>query len=169
MSNETHTTDDIIKLIEIDDTVINLDISVVNQIDVEEWIEASKDIYGVEHREVIIATLEKLNLNNRGFDFIIVKHNNKIIGRAIVDPIENNTHSVNLLGFNIDYEYRGVGIGTILIEYIKVKYKHITLIYTTFSDIMESLGIKTGFNILCNGTDHIVSKPCKWMILKGEK
>lgn len=160
MSNEMHIID------EVYENNIKLDISVVSSIDVLEWVDASKDIYGCEYREIIIELLNTLDLNNRGFDFIIVKYDNKIIGRAIVNPIENNTHNINLMGFIIDYEYRGMGIGNILMEFIKIKYKHITLIYTTTNTVMVSLGFKTGFTILKNDIDTVINQPCKCMILK---
>jgi GNAT superfamily N-acetyltransferase len=145
---------------------IQLDISVVQTIDIDEWIKSSTDIYGPLYGVEVAKGLHSLDLNNRGFDFILVKHNDKIIGRAIIIPDVSDSHTVNLLGFIIDYEYRGIGIGTVLMEFIKIKYKHLILVFTTTSDIMEFLGIKTGFSILCNGVDTIINQPCKWMILK---
>ena len=150
----------------IEENDIKLDISIVTTVDVDEWLEASKDIYGIECREATMNIIRNLDLNNMGFSFILVKHDDKIIGRAIIIPDVNDSHTVNLLGFIIDYEYRGIGIGTVLMEFIKIKYKHLSLVYTTTSDIMEFLGIKTGFSILCNGVDIIINQPCKWMILK---
>ncbi len=145
---------------------IKLDISVVTTVDVEEWIEASKDIYGVECSESTIYTLRNLDLNNLGFSFILVKHNDKIIARAIIN-YQNDTDSI--LGFIVDYEYRGIGIGKILMEFIIVKYCNLvkSLTFSSINPVMWELAINSGFIKVGIEVDDIARRPSKRFLYVG--
>lgn len=184
MSNEMHTTvsgdeletqemiDDIKKYhdmtteLSIEENDIKLDISVVTTIDVEEWIEASKDIYGTDCREATINTIRNLDLNNLGFSFILVKHNDKIIARAIIN-YQNVADSI--LGFIVDYEYRGIGIGKILMEFIIVKYSNLIndLTFSSVNPVMWELAINSGFIKVGDEIDDIALKPSKRFLYVG--
>lgn len=156
MSNEMHIISDV------GENDIELDISVVTSVDIEEWINASKDIYGVEYREVTLNTLRTLDLNNLGFSFILIKHNDKIIARAII-----NYQDVadSIMGFIVDYEYRGIGIGKILMEFIKTKYSNIVLTFSSVNPVMWELGTNLGFSFISSSVDDVVNKPSKKFLL----
>lgn len=154
MSNEMHIINDV------DENDIKLDISVVSVVDVDEWVEASKDIYGIDHREATINAIRTLDLNNLGFSFILVKYDDRIIARAIIN-YQSNTDTI--MGFIVDYEYRGIGIGKILIEFIIVKYSNLVkgLTFSSVNPVMWELAINSGFIKVGDEMDDIVHKPSK--------
>lgn len=154
MSNEMHIVSDV------GENDIKLDISVVTTVDVDEWVEASKDIYGIECREATINTIRNLDLNNLGFSFILVKHNDKIIARAIIN-YQNEADTI--MGFIVDYEYRGIGIGKILMEFIIIKYSNLIpiLTFSSVNSVMWELASKLGFIKIGDEIDAIAHKPSK--------
>ena len=151
----------------IEENDIKLDISVVTTVDIEEWVEASKDIYGIDRREATINIFRNLDLNNNGFSFILVKHNDKIIARAII-YYQNDADSI--LGFIVDYEYRGIGIGKILMEFIIVKYSNLikSLTFSSVNPVMWKLAINSGFIKVGDGIDDIALKPSKRFLYVGD-
>lgn len=152
MSNEMHIVNDV------GENDIELDISVVTTVDKDEWIEASKDIYGIEHREATIDIFRNRDLNNLGFSFILVKHNDRIIARAII----NYQDDIDIImGFIVDYEYRGIGIGKILMEFIKTKYSNLVLTFSSVNPVMWELGISLGFTKVSEQIDKVIFKPSK--------
>lgn len=161
MSNEMYIINDV------GENDIKLDISVVSVVDVDEWIEASKDIYGIDHREATINVIRTLDLNNLGFSFILVKHDDRIIARAIIN-YHSNTDTI--MGFIVDYEYRGIGIGKILMEFIIVKYSNLVkgLTFSSVNPVMWELAINSGFIKVCDEMDVIVHKPSKRFLYVGD-
>ncbi len=154
MSNEMHIINDV------GENDIELNISVVTTVDKEEWLEASKDIYGIECREATMNIIRKLDLNNLGFSFILVKHNDKIIARAIINYQDD---ADTIMGFIVDYEYRGIGIGKILMEFIIVKYSKLipSLTFSSVNPVMWELAINLGFIKVGIEIDDIARKPSK--------
>ena len=154
MSNTMHIVNDV------GENDIRLDISVVTSVDVDEWVEASKDIYGIECREATMNTIRNLDLNNMGFSFILVKHNDMIIARAIINYQDA---SDSIMGFIVDYEYRGIGIGKILMEFIIVKYSKLlpVLTFSSVNPVMWELAINLGFIKISVEIDDIARKPSK--------
>ena len=144
----------------IEENDIKLDISIVTTVDVDEWLEASKDIYGIECREATMNIIRNLDLNNMGFSFILVKHDDKIIGRAIINY---QHHSDSIMGFIVDYEYRGIGVGKILMEFIIVKYSKLllSLTFSSVNPVMWELAINLGFIKIGDEIDDIARKPSK--------
>lgn len=161
MSNEMYIINDV------GENDIKLDISVVSVVDVDEWIEASKDIYGIDHREATINVIRTLDLNNLGFSFILVKHDDRIIARAIIN---HHFNTDTIMGFIVDYEYRGIGIGKILMEFIIVKYSNLVkgLTFSSVNPVMWELAINSGFIKVCDEMDVIVHKPSKRFLYVGD-
>lgn len=154
MSNEIHIINDV------GENDIELNISVVTTVDKEDWLEASKDIYGIECREATMNIIRKLDLNNLGFSFILVKHNDKIIARAIINYQDD---ADTIMGFIVDYEYRGIGIGKILMEFIIVKYSNLMkgLTISSINPVMWELAANSGFIKVYDDIDEISHKHSK--------
>lgn len=119
-------------------------------IDKEEWIEASKDIYGIKYRNKLIKTLNSMDLNNFPGTFIYgyTTDLNTIVCRCILS-ISNHIY-----GFIVDEKYRHNGYGTLMLDYIIDECKDANIIsLDTVNLDMKALVESKGFELVRIGKD----------------
>ena len=120
-------------------------------IDKEEWIEASKDIYGVKYRDKLVKTLNSIDMNDFPVTFIYGYKTKplRIVCRCILS-ITNHVY-----GFIVDENHRHKGYGKIMLDYIinECNGNNLNISLDTTNLNMKALVESKGFELISIGKD----------------
>lgn len=120
-------------------------------IDKEEWIEASKDIYGVKYRDKLVKTLNSIDMNDFPVTFIYGYETKtlRIVCRCILS-ITNHIY-----GFIVDEKYRYKGYGKKMLDYIinECNDNNLNISLDTVNLNMKALVESKGFELISIGKD----------------
>lgn len=120
-------------------------------IDKNEWIEASKDIYGIKYRDKLVNVLNSIDLNNLPVTFIYGYNYNqtKVVSRCLLSIINH------IYGFIVDEKYRGKGYGKEMLDFIinECNINNLNISLDTINLNMKALVESRGFELVSIGKD----------------